>query len=99
MKYHNDLTTGSQDMERTSCGLLTDTPTNRQVQTNMPLFMKGGHNKLHIKVDNIKIQKTSRSLTLNDEPESITPERKEGKHGLLRGHKLTTKPTVISQVL
>jgi hypothetical protein len=30
---------GSQDIERTSSGL----PTDRQVQSNMPLFFEGGH--------------------------------------------------------
>jgi hypothetical protein len=38
MKYH-DLMKGSQDVERTSSGR----PTDRQVQSNMPLFFEGGH--------------------------------------------------------
>jgi hypothetical protein len=39
MKYQNNLMKGFQDIERTSSGLLTD----RQVQSNMPLFFEGGH--------------------------------------------------------
>jgi hypothetical protein len=35
---------GSQDIEQTSSGL----PTDRQVQSNMPLFFEGGHNKTNI---------------------------------------------------
>ena len=45
MKYHNNLTKGSQDIERTSSGLPTDRHTDRQVQSNMPLFFEGVHNK------------------------------------------------------
>jgi hypothetical protein len=41
MKYNNNLMKGSQDIEQTSSGL----PTDRQVQSNMPLFFEGGHNK------------------------------------------------------
>jgi hypothetical protein len=38
---------GSQDIERTSSGL----PTDRQVQSNMPLFFEGGHkNMMLIKI-------------------------------------------------
>jgi hypothetical protein len=55
MKYHNNLTKGSQDIERTSSGLPTDIPTDiptdrptdRQVQSNMPLFFEGGHKYQH----------------------------------------------------
>jgi hypothetical protein len=37
MKYQNNLMKGSQDIERKSSG------TDRQVQSNMPLFFEGGH--------------------------------------------------------
>jgi hypothetical protein len=43
MKYHNNLMKDSQDIEQTSSGLPTDIPTDRQVQSNMPLFFEGGH--------------------------------------------------------
>jgi hypothetical protein len=39
MKYRNNQMKGSQDIERTSSGLLTD----QQVQSNMPLFFDGVH--------------------------------------------------------
>jgi hypothetical protein len=42
MKYHNNLMKGSQDIEWTSSAL----PTDRQVQSNMPLFFEGGHDNV-----------------------------------------------------
>jgi hypothetical protein len=49
MKYHNNLMKGSQDIEQTSSGLTTDRYTDKHidqpVQSNMPLFFEGGHNK------------------------------------------------------
>jgi hypothetical protein len=43
MKYQNNLMKGFQDIERTLSGLQTDRHTDRQVQSNMPLFFEGGH--------------------------------------------------------
>ena len=51
MKYHNNLTKGSQDIERTSSGL----PTDRQVQSNMPLFFEGGHNNFALEEEQFDI--------------------------------------------
>jgi hypothetical protein len=49
MKYHNNLKKSSQDIERTSSGLPTDRHTNRQVQSNMPLFFERGRNNVILK--------------------------------------------------
>jgi hypothetical protein len=44
-KYHYNLMKYSHDTEQISCGLLTDISTDQQVQSNMPVFFKGEHNK------------------------------------------------------